>query len=103
MKSVSELMMECDVGCQKQVTCWGSERTGWISKIWDRVVHFSTFKEFWQVLFLYYNIGQHLLQPEEEFRRIIPLLMQAIRKSKQYEQNIINFTITTLQFLTTQF
>lgn len=77
------------------------ELMGWISKIWDRMLHFSCYKNHLDLIVLYYFIGQFLLYPEVEFKRLLNLLLQAVSKIKMFEDRTLEIILFLLGVFST--
>jgi hypothetical protein len=71
---------------------------GWISKIWDKMLHFSCYKNHLDLLVLYYFIGEFLLYPETEFKRLLNLLLQSVSKLKIIEDSTLEMVLYLLTF-----
>lgn len=74
------------------------ELMGWFSKIWDRMLHFSCYKNHLDLIVLYYFIGQFLLYPEPEFKRLLNLLLQAVSKIKVFEERTLEIILFLFSF-----
>ena len=72
------------------------EMVGWTSKIWDRLVHSSCFRNFIDLLVLYFFVGNCLLEYEKELKRLTKLLLLSFSKVKIISNDTLNLTIFML-------
>lgn len=74
------------------------ELMGWVSKIWDKMLHFSCYKNHLDLLVLYYFIGEFLFYPETEFKRLLNLLLQSVNKMKTIPDKTLEIIFHLLTF-----
>jgi hypothetical protein len=55
---------------------------GWTSKVWDKIVHSSCFRNIIDLLVLCFFVGDSLLEHEKELKRLSRLLLLAFGKIK---------------------
>jgi hypothetical protein len=66
------------------------------------MLHFSTYKNYLDLLLLYYKIGDILLYPEQEFKRLLGLLLHSFAKSKITQPKRLAVTLQLLIRLSEQ-
>ena len=71
---------------------------GWLSKIWDRLVHSSCFRNFIDIMVLYFFIGGSLLEDEKELKRLTKLLLLSFSKIKMISGDTLTLSIEMIEY-----
>lgn len=75
---------------------------GWTSKIWDKLLHSSCFRNYIDILVLCFFVGDSLLEHEKELKRLSKLLMNAFSKIKIISEDTLTLTLFMLNYLIKQ-